>query len=68
MAVWVSLEHRVEILLLLFNCLMISLSMIYTWKNVIANTCNDKKCLLNQPSATNAAETTRAESKWGIGK
>lgn len=47
---------------------MILLSMIYTWKNVIENTRNDKKRLLNRPTATNAAETTWAESKLGIGK
>lgn len=68
MAVQLSLEHWAEIFLLLFNHLMILLSMIYTCKNVIANTHNDKKCLLNRPTATNAAETTWAESKLGLGK
>lgn len=70
MAVYISisLEHQVEIFLLLFNHLMLLLFHDLHLKNVIANTHNDKKCLLNQPTLTNAAEATRVESKWGICK
>lgn len=53
-----SLEHRAEIFLLLFNRLMLLLFHDLHLKNVIANIHNDKKCLLNQPTLTNAAEAT----------
>lgn len=59
MAAYTSpLEHQVEIFLLLFNRLMLLLFHDLHLKNVAANKRNDKKCLLNQPTSTNAAEAT----------
>lgn len=63
-----SLEHPVEIFLLLLNCLMLLLFHDLHLKNVIANIRNDKKCLLNHPTLTNAAEITGVESKLVICK